>query len=97
MEQPELGVFAPGVEMGRAVGIREGGGGEGVRGDDVDSLHRQMIGDPLHQPQTLEPAVCAEGLAQHPAVLLGVGMGGGSGHFGQAPVGKIAIEFVEGG
>ena len=97
VEQPELGVFAPGVEMGRAVGIREGGGGEGVGGDDINPLHRQMVGDPLHQPQTLEPTVCAEGLAQHPAVLLGVGVGGGGGHFGQAPVGEIAIEFVEGG
>ena len=43
-ERPVLGVFAMGIEVGRAVGVGEGLRGEGVGGEVVDAPGEEVVG-----------------------------------------------------
>ena len=93
-EVPVLGVVAVGVEVGRAVLVREGLGGEGVGHKTVHAPYHEMIQQVFFQMHALFPAVVAENFAHGAALHVGVQRAQGRAQLAKGVVVELAVVMV---
>ena len=90
-EMPVLGIVAVGVEMGRAVRIREFQPRKGVGHKVVDAPDEEMVRQIFFQPEAFLPAVVAENLAHGAPGLPGLQCGSALAQLAEAVMEEDAV------